>query len=254
MTRKSTIVRFNNMQGHALTGRLDMQDDREPFAFGVFVPCFTCTKDSLAASRICRQLADKNIAMLRFDHAGLGESAGDFYDTTTSVRIEDIISACIFLEDNYKAPSFIVGHSIGGTLAFAAADRSPEIKMIATIGSPRDTRYLAQKFIKNGQAIFFEDRMELMAAGQRLKFRRDFIDDMRKHDIASSMSLFPGKTLVFHAPSDNIVSFDNANEIYTRASGDKKLIRLDPKASHMLERPEDTAQVATVIFDAVLRP
>lgn len=250
MSRKSLPVRFKNAQGETLAGMLDMPEGENPLAFGVFASCFTCTKDSLAAARISRTLAEKNIAMLRFDHAGLGDSAGNFFNTTTSVRIDDILAACVFLEGSYKTPALLIGHSIGGTLCFAIAQKRPDIKMIATIGSPRDTRWLAHKFVANGQIVFHDDHAELSAAGRRFKFTRDFLDDMRKIDIDTATHLFSGTALVFHAPHDNIVSFDNAEEIFMRLSGNKKLIRLSSTASHMLEKPEDTAIVAETIFAA----
>ena len=253
MLRKSIPVRFKNPQGETLAGMLDMPSDENPVAYGVFATCFTCTKDSLATARICRTLAEKNVAMLRFDHAGLGESSGDFFNTTASVRIGDIDSACRFLEESYKAPSFLVGHSIGGTLCFAVAQKRPGIKMVATLGSPRDTRWLAQKFIQTGQIIFHDADIELAIAGKRFKFTKDFLGDMRKIDIDTATHLFPGKALIFHAPNDNIVSFDNAQEIFDRLSDNKKLHRLHPSASHMLERPEDTALIADIISTEILK-
>lgn len=248
MNRKTVTVRFKNLHGETLAGMLDMPAEDAPAAFGVFASCFTCTKDTLATARICRTLAEKNIAMLRFDHAGLGESTGDFSRTTASVRLGDIESACLFLEENYKAPSFLVGHSIGGTLCYGAAQKRSGIRLIATLGSPRDTRWLAQKFIQNGQVIFHDDHIELIVAGRRIKFEKGFLDDLRRMDIDSATHLFPGHALVFHAPNDNIVSFDNAEAIYDRLSGHKKLIRLPAHTSHMLENPADTGLIAERIF------
>ena len=251
MNRKTVTARFKNPHGATLAGMLDMPLDAPPAGFGVFASCFTCTKDTLATARICRTLAEKNVAMLRFDHAGLGESTGDFSNTTATVRLGDIEAACRYLEENYKAPSFLVGHSIGGTLCFGAAQKRPGIKLVATLGSPRDTRWLAQKFISNGQVIFHDSHIELIVVGRRIKFEKGFLDDLRRLDIDSATHLFPGRSLVFHAPNDTIVSFDNAQEIYERLPGEKKLIRLPAHSTHMLENPADTALIAERILSEI---
>lgn len=249
--RKSIPVRFKNPQGDTLAGILDLPGDETPSAYGVFASCFTCTKDSLATARISRTLAEKGVAVLRFDHAGLGESGGDFFNTTASVRLGDIQAAARFLEENYKAPAFFAGHSIGGTLAWHAAQKTPGLRLAASIGSPRDTRWLAQKFLSNGQVLFRDDHIELIIGGKRTKFEKGFLDDLRSIDIDAAMHLFTGKALVFHAPNDDIVSFDNAEAIFERLPGDKKLIRLPPQSSHMLENPKDTGLVAERIAGAL---
>ncbi len=43
--------------------------------------------------RISRALAERGIAVLRFDFTGLGESDGDFADTNFSSNLEDLVAA-----------------------------------------------------------------------------------------------------------------------------------------------------------------
>ena len=62
---------FKNSQGESLSGLLETPDS-ETKAYALFAHCFTCSKDIAAASRITRALANKGIAVLRFDFTGLG--------------------------------------------------------------------------------------------------------------------------------------------------------------------------------------
>ena len=105
-----------------LSAKLDMPDGA-PRAYGVFAHCFTCSKDVLAANRICHGLAERGVAMLRFDFAGLGASAGNFADTNFSSTVGDLVAAADFLRAHFEAPRLLVGHSMGGKIATLAAAR-----------------------------------------------------------------------------------------------------------------------------------
>jgi putative redox protein len=52
--------------------------------------------------------------------------------------------------------------------------------------------------------------------------------------------------LIFHSPIDNIVSIENARELYEAAHHPKSFVSLDG-ADHMLTDPEDAEFVATVL-------
>src|ERR1700742_3647741 len=68
---------FTGGSGDRLSGQLDLPD-RSPRGYALFAHCFTCGKQSLAATRIGRALTEHGIATLRFDFTGLGESEGSF--------------------------------------------------------------------------------------------------------------------------------------------------------------------------------
>nr|HMR07232.1 hypothetical protein [Polyangiaceae bacterium] len=72
----SQKVRFAGSQGVDLDARLELPEG-EPLAFALFAHCFTCSKESAAAARISRALADEGFAVLRFDFTSLGGSSGD---------------------------------------------------------------------------------------------------------------------------------------------------------------------------------
>ena len=87
--------------------------------------CFTCGKDFKAAANISRALTRDRIAVFRFDFTGLGESGGDFADTTFSSNVGDLIDAAAFLAQTYEAPRILIGHSLGGAAVLQAAARIP---------------------------------------------------------------------------------------------------------------------------------
>lgn len=59
---------------------------------------------------------------LRFDRAGIGESEGEFLESTLESELDDCIAAYRFLKTKCNN-IFIAGHSMGGTLAIMLASR-----------------------------------------------------------------------------------------------------------------------------------
>ena len=103
MKTQTEQLLINGRSGRKLAARLNRPSDR-PLARALFTHCFTCSKDYHAVSRISRGLANRGIAVLRFDFTGLGESEGDFADTNFSSNLEDVIAAAQFLNEHFGSP------------------------------------------------------------------------------------------------------------------------------------------------------
>lgn len=251
MSRTSIKYKFDNGRGQKLAGIIDMPAGAPKF-FGVFGPCFTCPKESHAAAKVCRHMADNGVAMLRIDVTGQGESEGVFATENFTTRVQDIIAASAALARDYEPPKLLVGHSISGTAALAAVKSLPEIQAVATIGSPRDPASIIEKFRR--QNLITDkggDDMEILVINHRVAFRKSFIDDMLAQHVAEDTAAIDKKLFVFHAPHDTIVTADNAQDIYDRAvSADRELVMLDAAATHLFEnRKEDAAFVADTLLD-----
>jgi pimeloyl-ACP methyl ester carboxylesterase len=134
---------FEGEGGHQLAAALDLPD-REPMAYALFAHCFTCGKDVLAARRIALALAAKGIAVLRFDFTGLGSSEGDFANATFSSNVADLVRAANHLRATRKAPTLLIGHSLGGAAILAAADKIPEALAVVTIAAPSDPNHVTE--------------------------------------------------------------------------------------------------------------
>jgi putative redox protein len=111
---QSIKVRFPNRDGESLSGILDLPSGT-PRAYSLFAHCFTCSKNLKAASNISRSMVAAGIAVLRFDFTGLGQSEGDFADTSFSSNVDDLLAATDWLAQEYAAPEILFGHSLGGT-------------------------------------------------------------------------------------------------------------------------------------------
>ena len=84
---------FDNGRGQRLAAILDRPVDDRPVATAIFAHCFTCSKSYKAVRHISRALAAEGFAVLSFDFTGLGESEGEFVDTSFSSNVADVVAA-----------------------------------------------------------------------------------------------------------------------------------------------------------------
>jgi putative redox protein len=185
---------FEGQGGNRLAGRIELPVG-ELKDWGILAHCFTCGKDSLAASRIARALAANGIGVLRFDFAGLGASEGLFGETTFAAN-EDLVRAGDAMIAAGKPPSILVGHSLGGSAALVAAHDMPTIRAVATIGSPFDVTHILHQFAPDSlEAIEREGEAEVLLAGRPFVIGRRFIADLRRHDLRERIACLNRRSL-----------------------------------------------------------
>ena len=236
---------FTGEGGHQLAAALDLPE-REPLAYALFAHCFTCGKDVLAARRIAAALADKGIAVLRFDFTGLGSSEGDFANTTFSSNVADLVHAADHLRATHKAPALLIGHSLGGAAILAAAEKIPEAHAVVTIAAPSDPNHVTGLFKDRIEEIRQNGRAQVSLAGRPFPITREFLDDIAEHALMRHVTQLHKALLVMQAPTDDTVGIDNATRIFVAAKHPKSFVSL-ADADHLLSDKRDTAYVADVI-------
>lgn len=237
-------IEFPGSSGDLLAAKLDRPPGR-PRAWALFAHCFTCSKDFVASKRIAQALADRGIAVLRFDFTGLGSSAGDFANTNFSSNVGDLVRAAEWLGRNHEAPSILVGHSLGGAAVLAAAPRIPEAVAVATIGAPADPEHVVQMLADRRNEIETRGEAEVELAGRTFRIRKQLLDDLAESKLDDLAELRKA-LLVLHSPVDNVVGVENASRIFLAARHPKSFVSLDD-ADHLLTRPADAAWAADLI-------
>jgi uncharacterized OsmC-like protein/fermentation-respiration switch protein FrsA (DUF1100 family) len=236
---------FTGEGGHQLAAALDLPE-REPIAYALFAHCFTCGKDVLAAKRIAVALAAKGIAVLRFDFTGLGSSEGDFANSTFSSNVADLVHAANHLRETRKAPSILIGHSLGGAAILAAAAQIPDAKAVGTIAAPSDPAHVTGLFADKIDDIKKHGKVEVQLAGRPFNISSQFLDDIAEHSLMAHVKSLHKALLVMHSPTDDTVGIDNATHIFVAAKHPKSFVSL-AGADHLLSGRRDASYVADVI-------
>ena len=243
----STIkLSFKNRDGVELSAKLELPNDQKAHSYAIFAHCFTCSKNFSAVRNIAKCLNDAGIAVLRFDFTGLGESDGDFAESNFSSNVDDIIDAAKFLKQEYQSPSLLIGHSLGGAAVIYAASKLDSVKAYATIGAPASPEHIKHLFDSELKEIEEKGEAVINLAGQKIKIKKQFIDDVSSQNLKAVLSEMRKPILVIHSPQDTIVGIENAKEIYLNAFHPKSFISID-KADHLLSKKEDSKYVGELI-------
>ncbi len=238
---------FENLDGHRLAGLLETPPaEVETQRYVLFAHCFTCGKDLAAATRIARALAARGIAVLRFDFTGLGNSDGDFANTSFSSNVQDLLAAAEALKAKYEAPALLIGHSLGGAAVLAAAGRLPSVEAVVTIAAPATPGHIQHLFSGVRGEMEATGEAEVQVGRRRFRVRRQFLEDLEHYADAEHIRRLKRPLLVFHSPVDEIVEVEEAAKIYRAALHPKSFISLD-RADHLLTKREDSEYVAETL-------
>jgi putative redox protein len=241
----SERITFENDDAQQLAGRFDTPDG-EPRGYALFAHCFTCSKDTLAASRIARGLTDRGIAVLRFDFTGLGDSEGKFDATSFASNVRDLLSACTWVRQHHAPVDLLIGHSLGGAAVVSAAGQMESVRGVATIGAPADPAHVRHLFEPHVEEIERTGSAEVSIGGRSFRIGKGFIDDLETHDPKDVLRRLKRPLMIFHSPTDSIVGIENAAQMYEWAMHPKSFISLD-HADHMLSNRNDADFVAAMI-------
>ncbi|MGB5333042.1 MAG: alpha/beta fold hydrolase, partial [Woeseiaceae bacterium] len=238
-------VVFENHRGQSLSGILDLPA-AAPLGYALFAHCFTCSKNLKAASNIARALTGAGIAVLRFDFTGLGQSEGEFADTNFSSNVDDLLAAVGYLDREHAAPAILIGHSLGGTAVLQAAAKIDSAVAVVTLGSPSEPAHVAGMFSDSEDTLRERGEATVNLGGRPFLMKQQFLDDLEKQDLGSSIGSLRKALLIMHAPLDDVVEIDNASALFMAAKHPKSFVSLDT-ADHLLSREADSRYAGRVL-------
>ena len=243
---KSTKLKIENKNGLALQAHLELPANQKPNYYAIFAHCFTCSSTLSAVKNISRALTTHGFGVLRFDFTGLGKSEGEFADSHFSANVADLIAVSDYMQLHYKAPSLLVGHSLGGAAVITAGAELENIKAIATIGAPSSVDHVTHLFSHGINEVKEKGEAQVHIGGRPFTINKDFIENFDKTDLPAIVKNLRKPILVMHSPTDTIVGIKNAEEIYHNAHHPKSFITLDG-ADHLLSNSKDSVYAGNMI-------
>lgn len=216
-------LEFPGSTGTRLVGRLHVPEDRARGSV-LMAHCFTCSKDLHTMTRLANGLAEAGYAVLRFDFTGLGESPGEFTQTTLAHDVRDLTAAASALIERGYGPCGLLGHSLGGAASLLAAARLHTVRSVVTLGSPSSPEHVRRLFdATDGDG----PTVTLRLGGRRFEVARSFLDDLETHDLAEAVAGLARPLLVVHAVDDEVVDVSEGERLFAAAR--------QPKGFHPLE-------------------
>ncbi len=241
-------LKFNipKASGIELAAKMDMPEAGEPDNYGIFAHCFTCGKDLKLIKYISGVLAESRISLLRFDFTGLGESGGNFADTTFEGAVGDIIEAAGYLDKNFGQPSFLVGHSMGGPLVLAAAGRLDSVKAVVLIASTDNLAAFGERLLTKKAAPMADGSYSVNVSGRKFNLKKGFFDSMMNTDIPSLVKSLGKPVMIIHASGDSTVGVTAANTIFENAGYPKALV-ITASSEHLFNDRKEAEHLGRLI-------
>jgi len=240
----ATRVRFPSTKGPMLAGLID-EPEGPVRGWGLFVHGLTLGKDCPAAARICKQLARDGVGMLRYDNLGLADSEGDWGEGSFTQKVADTIEAARFMAERGTPIDLLVGHSLGGAAALAAAEGS-EARAVVSIAAPIEPAHAENQYDAIVDRVLEDGQAEWLVGGRALTLRRAFVEDMRRADLREAIRSLRRPLLVMHSPTDNAVGIANASEIFRTARHPRSFVSLEG-SDHLLTKPGQGQRAGRII-------
>ena len=239
-------ITIENSRGEKLSAKIEYPIDQKPHNFAIFAHCFTCNKQFKAVRYISRALTGEGFAVLSLDFTGLGESEGDFAETTFSSSVDDLICAANYLAEHHRSPSLFIGHSLGGAAVILAASQIEDVNAIVTLGAPSAPQHVKHLLQSRIEEIEEKGVAQVSIGGRPFQVKKEFLDDLEEQDLGGLIRSMRKSFLFMHSPQDAIVGIDNAAELYKSARHPKSFISLDG-ADHLLSDENDACYAGDVI-------
>ncbi len=241
-TRKLT---FEGRSGTMLAARLEMPEGPH-LATALFVHCFACGRNLIAAQRIARRLAAMGIAVLRFDFTGLGHAAGEAENPSFIANGEDLLRAARALAERDMAPSLLIGHSLGGAALLAVAGRIASARAVVALSAPFDSGNVAGNYAGALEQVDDRAWTRVEIGARSFRVERALIEAIEPDQLGRDLSTMERALLVMHAPRDAVVGIENATRIFLAARHPKSFVTMDT-ADHLISKPSDAEYAADVI-------
>ncbi len=240
---KLTIV---NSKGYSLNGFLELPANQKPEQYAIFGHCFTCSGSLSAVRNISRELTKHGFGVLRFDFTGLGLSEGSFTESHFTANVDDLLDVHSYMKAHFKAPSLLVGHSLGGAGVIVAASQLVDVKAVATIGAPSHVEHVKRLFTYGNPDFEKEDLVEVNIGGRPFNIDKNFVENFDKTDLPKIVKNLKKPILILHSPKDQTVDIENARNLFTEAFHPKSFVSLDD-ADHLLMQATDSEYAGSVI-------
>ena len=195
--------------------------------------------------RLADNATGLNLASLRFDFRGSGESEGDPVEATLSTQVEDMSASMVWARSHGYTRICVIGESLGATVALLGY--SPEIEVLVLLWP---AIYLMQTDLKD---YFTPERL---AESKEHGFIRDgdaiigrkLLEECEATEVEPHLRRVVSPTLLMHGNADQSVNCEQSHRAYTLIPEPKELV-IVPGGGHGLREPHEQDKVEATVSD-----
>lgn len=215
--------------------------------FIIISHCFTCSKLYKLYNNISEFLVEMGYGVVRYDAMGLGNSQGDFSETSFSTNVEDLISVYDYIGRNYKDPAYLFGHSIGGLVSIKASNILEHVKGVVTVGSPSNFDNLINVFSNYESALKSKGSIEVKLGGRSVNIGMEYLKDVRGVNIEQIIGDFNKPIIMFQSNTDRTVAYKDGLKLFKSIKSSKSFISLK-NVGHLAGEKEDAKYIGNILY------
>lgn len=206
--------------------------------------CFTCSKDIHTITRLSKAFAAAGWVTFSFDFTGLGESEGDFAESSISTNVGDLRRAAVAMLQHDIGPCLLLDHSLGGAAAVLAAASLHTVDAVICIASPAEVGHVRNLLPANADAR--SSRFSISVGGRPFDLDPQFLRDLDQHDVLTAAAELGRPMLVVEAGADTVVDQRQTRALAAAGKADLAVVE---GADHLFSTPEHAARLSEIVVD-----
>ncbi len=210
----------------------------------VFLPGFKSDMRGSKAEALFAHCKTRNLAMLRFDYSGHGQSQGAFRDGTISRWLADTLYV---IDHVTTGPLLLAGSSMGGWLALLAALARPQRAraLLLIAPAPDFTQWGIEANLDADEAIQLAAKGFITRASdygpEPYIITQALIEDGNRHLLLGGPIGFAGPVRIVQGQQDDDVPWQTALTLQSRIVSQNVALHLVKDGDHRLSRDQDIA-------------
>lgn len=216
--------------------------------FIIISHCFTCSKLYKLYDNVSKILVEKGYGVVRYDAMGIGESEGDFSDTSFSTNVEDLITVYDYISENYKEARYLFGHSLGSLVSIKAANNLEAVIGVATVGGPPDFSKLIKIFSQYEKELVEKEKILADLGGRKINIGLNYLENARSKDPEEILKNFKKSIIIFQSNSDQIVPYSEGLRLFNTINSKKSFIGLE-NVDHLVSEKKDGIYIGHILYE-----
>lgn len=177
---------------------------------------------------------------------GLGDSEGDFGQSSFSTNVDDLITVYDYIAENHKKPKYLLGHSIGGLVSIKAANELDSIKGVISVGSPDNFDKIIGVLSTYEAELLKKDNIDINLLGRKINIGIDYLSDIRSQSANKILDDFTKDIIIFHSKTDQTVRYSQGLNLFKKIKSDKSFITLN-NVDHLVSNKIDSTYISEII-------
>ena len=213
----------------------------------VFIHGLNSDMNGQKALSIEKYAKNNNLAFVRFDCRGHGQSDGKFENFTISDWKQDLIEV---IKNLTKGPQILIGSSMGGWLMMLAS-KSKSKNILGLIGLAASVDFGNDLYknlsAKNKNEIIKKGITKYVTYGFSYLLTSKFFVEAKKNNILNTNFKFSKPMILIHGLKDEIVNANMPKKIMKNTTSKNIQIIYLKKSTHRLSQPIDLFTINSAI-------